>query len=255
MKSVVHVFVLLVATSASLAQGYGWEGSPRFPDVMPSTFVSVELTGGYASHTADVLYSEYLLPCCTFTTGSGLPVRIGVSAEKWITPALSVGIGAGLLFQPATLYANGDTLPRRGPDDAVRMLITEYVLTTSSTYAALELGTRIRLYKTPLSAGAAVRGNILISSTATLAERIIEPANETFPGTGTSERTIETGEFARRAPIFVEAVVSTMYDLELGRGTVITPMVQFSLAVSSVSTADPWNFFSMSVGLRFSRGF
>ncbi|GMV52548.1 MAG: hypothetical protein IAE64_03985 [Flavobacteriales bacterium] len=255
MKFTVILAVFLVtAAGNAYPQGYQWEWSARSPQIMPTVYIGTEVAAGYARQTASMVYSEQVLPCCEFTSGTGIPVRLMITAESWLQPSLAVGGGLGLFTLMSELRTGGDTLPFRTSADAVEELVTEYRLTSTITYLTLAAKARTRLFQTPFSVGLELRAHVAVAAPATLTEAIVAPADVTFTGTGSRERTIETAVFDNVAPLVFEPAVRLMYDVPITGRYVISPFLQISLPLNNLAASQSWRFLELSFGVQLSKG-
>lgn len=246
----------LLLPQCAKAQGYEWEWSPRQPQHMPTRYVGLEAVAGYALQQSDLLYSELTLPCCSFTGGRGIPFSFALQAEQWIEPWLAITAALGASYQQSWLVAEGDTLPRISPDNVVRMVITEWQLDASVSYLTLSGGARARLFNTHAAVGLQVRGSFALSSKAKLAEKILAPDDFYFQyqGQTTKMRDVDSSTFAQRSSFYVEPVLSLQYDVPLSTGYVLTPLMQFSVPLTSLAATGTWRYYSVGFGVRLSRG-
>lgn len=256
MKFIV-VLTLVLGSINAYSQGYEWEWSPRLPVQMPIRYVGVEVDVGYALHHADLLYSEVYLPCCRFTKGTGLNVGAMLYAEQWIKPTLAIHATAGLTYQTVGLTAGGDTLPRVGPDDVVRLVLTEWRLSIPTTYLTIGGGARMRLFGTHVSVGAQLQGSFLVGNNgATLTEHVVSPSDYYFivQGRQTKDRPADSTTFAQRTSFVLEPALSVQYDLPMNRGLVLTPLLRVSMPITSLSSVSNWRYYGLTIGVRLSRG-
>jgi hypothetical protein len=161
-----------------------------------------------------------------------------------------VGGGLGLLYHSTALVTGGDTLPVRDRPDPV---ITEWQLDAQLTYLTIELNTRYRLFGM-LSGGLGLRGHLLTSTKATATERIVSPADFYFQG-GTKERTSSSSPVENAATFVLEPAVTIQWDFLLARGLLLSPNIQVSKPLTSLSANQDWSYWQVSAGLRLSRGF
>ncbi len=253
MKTLAILCLLLAIAADGKGQGYAWEFSPRFPMFMPTRFVGIEVSGSYAFHSASVLYVEDLLPCCTFKDGTGVPLRIVVTGEQWLNANLAVGAGLGVQLQSAVLTAPGDTLPVID-GNTVELMITEWELATSVTYASIEANSRLRLFTSALSVGVGLRGHIRITSQAQVIERIIQPEDAFFQDSQSNERVSATADFDQSALFVLEPALSLQYDVPLSTGLVLSPSILVSKPLTSLSSQQDWSYLALGFGVRISRG-
>lgn len=243
------VIAVTAATGLS-AQGYAWEWSPRAPRTMPTLFGGVEIATGYAMHTGTLPYVEDLVPCCTFEEGTGIPVRFAVFLEDWIAPSTALTYGGGVTIQNSSFTSTAQALP----DSGGRQIITEYLFDASMTYLQLQGGIRQRLFGY-VSVGLELRGLISVASSYELTERVVAPDDFFFSTNPPSKEITLTPTVVDQASVFVlEPAVSLQYDIPLGIGMVLSPMVQFSVPVMSLANNVSWRFLSVTGGVRLSRG-
>lgn len=256
MKTCAHVLLTILIPVLCSAQGYEWEWSPRLPAQMPKRYVGIELTGGYAWHSSGIVYSEVSLPCCEFTTGGGIPVGLTIQGEQWVEPWLAITAGLGVMYQKAWLTAAGDTLPRIDANNTVRQVITEWQMDASLTYGVVAVGGRARIGMSHALVGFQIRGLFSLSGAGTLTERILAPDDFYFSyqGTKTKERSVESSNLTQRSAFYLEPALSVQYDLPLKQGYVLTPLVQVTMPITSLSATGDWRYVGLSLGMRLSRG-
>jgi hypothetical protein len=255
--------IILVALSLFLAvassplrceaQGYDWEYDPRFPQSMPTRFIGLEFAAQYAMHTGDLAYFEQLVPCCTFSDGTGFPLRLSAVAEQWVTPTLSVQAGLGVAYQSAEFVSD----QQQAPFDDGTVLVTEYVLQTSITALSLSGGVRQRLFDSFFSVGLDLRGNVTIGSAQTLQERVVSPSDFTFTTNPPTQVYDLSGTMVIPdvAAFVLEPALSFQYDIALARGSVLSPSVNVSMPLNSLATGQSWGYLAVGLGVRLSRGF
>lgn len=243
----------LLSLSTAYGQGYEWEWSPRAPLSMPTRYVGVEVAGQYALHTGSLEYFEELIPCCDFTSGTGVPLRLTIIAEQWVKPSLSVQAGIGVMFQGSSFTAPGDTLPRADQPP----IVTEYAMETSITSLTLQGGVRQRLFDTFLSIGLDLRGLITVGSSQSLEDRVVSPDDYMFTTNPPSRvRDLSGAQVISDVTVFVfEPSVVLQYDIALARGSVLSPSVNVSMPFGSLSTSQSWSYVAVGIGMRLSRGF
>ena len=247
----ISIVTFLLGCGTTLSQGYEWEWSPRSPKEMPTNFLGLEFGIGYAQHTGTLEYFEDLIPCCTFDEGGiGIPMRVLVIGEHWIAPKTALQAGLGLSFQTAE-FTKRDTLVRRDEPS----LITEYAFAPTITYLSLQIGARQRLFSF-LSIGVDVRGSLGIGSSASLERRIISPEDEFFVKNPPSKvhQITNLGDLNNLATFVLEPAISLQYDIALGLGTVLSPSVNVSMPLNSLSNQYSWRYLGVGLGVRLSRG-
>ena len=166
MKKILTIVIVLLSSTSMYAQGYTWEWSPRAPQTMPTTFVGIEVTGGYAQHQGDLPYVEELITCCTFESGTGTPFRIAVFGERWVLPKTALSAGFGVTFQGGTFTSDPIRLVRENNS----FLVTEYRMQVQQTQMVLQLGARQRLFNSFLSVGVGVAGLVNLGGTADVSQ-------------------------------------------------------------------------------------
>lgn len=244
---------LALSLSTAWGQGYEWEWSPRAPLQMPTRFVGVEVAGQYALHTGSLAYFENILPCCEFTSGTGIPLRLTIIAEEWVKPTLSVQAGIGVTFHGASFTTAGDTLPRADEQS----IVTEYQLETSFTSLTLQGGVRQRLFDSFFSIGLDLRGLLTVGTSQTLQERVVSPDDYQFTTNPPSRVKDLSGSQVIPDPTFfvLEPAVVLQYDIALTRGSVLSPSLNISMPIGNLSTDQSWSYLAFGFGVRLSRGF
>ncbi len=252
MNAVLSVISVLIASaSVAVAQGYGWQWSPRAPMSMPTRFVGVEVGGGVSMHQATLPYVEDLVPCCEFTSGSGVPLRIAVYMEDWWKPETAVLFSGGVTLHRSQFTAQAAPLP----DSGGREIVTEYLFDAALTYLTIGGGIRQRLFDSYLSVGLDLRASVNVAESYQLTERVVSPDDyylKTNPPS--KEQEWEPTVVDRAAVLVLEPSVSVQYDIPLGMGLVISPLVQVGMPILSLAPDASWRYVSVTGGVRLSRG-
>ncbi|MBU3698708.1 MAG: hypothetical protein FGM33_01675 [Candidatus Kapabacteria bacterium] len=250
-KHVLMVLILAASAASGFAQGFDWQPSPRRPYKAPRNFIGLELGIGRGSHTGSLPYLEVDVPnaCCTYESGTSLPMRIALVGESWIAPTRALGFDLSLQLQSVSFAAAQQELPRvgRGP------LVTRYELDVKTSYLAIGASVRQRLGSSMVVASAGVRSAFLLSASMTNREVVIGPAEDTFAD-GQRVLTLPTEGLADAASVFIEPNVSIGYDLPLSVGTYIEPSVNFGYSLSTLSSSHSWKYFWFGLGVRLMKG-
>ena len=232
------------------AQGYEWEWSPRAPFTMPTRFVGIEVAAQYAQHNGSLTYYQHLIPCCEFTSGTGMPIRLSLVGEQWVLPRLSVQASVGMIYQSASFSVLDTAIPH----EQFGEIQTEYLFDASYSQIALSIGARQRLIGF-LSIGLDLRGLIGMGSSTTLTERIVRPDDYYFSTNPPSkEYEWDNSVIGDLATIVIEPAVTLQYDIALGLGMVLSPSFTVSMPLTSLSTDQSWTYLAIGGGLRLSRG-
>ena len=251
MRILVVILALWAAVSELPAQGYDWEWSPRAPRSMQTRFASVELTGGYAIHQGDLTYLEDQIVCCDFTDGTGLPFRLSVLIEDWFQPSTSFTYGGGVTFQSTSFTSDVQVIPRSDAEPIQR----RYQFDASLTYLHLQGGIRQRLFRSGLAVGVELRGLINVAASYTLLDQVVAPDDFTFTTNPPSrERTLTEDVIENTAVFVLEPALSVRYDIPLGIGMVLSPVVQFSVPVLSLAGDASWRYAAVWAGVQLSTG-
>jgi hypothetical protein len=212
--------------------------------------VGVEVQAGYAQHSEGLRYFEDLVECCAFDAGSGIPLRIAVIGEQWVTSQLSVQAGFGVTFQPTSFTVLAAPIPH----ERFGQVQTEYLFDVTTTQIALSIGARHRILSY-LSIGLDLRGLIAAGSSTTLSERIVSPDDYYFSTNPPSKEYEWTNTVIGDLSAFVlEPAVTLQYDIALDMGMVLSPLVSVSMPVNSLSTEQSWRYVGLGFGVRLSRG-
>jgi hypothetical protein len=220
---------------------------------MPTRFLGVEVAAQYAMHQGDLTYFEDIIPCCTFTDGTGIPFRISVIAEQWVAAKTSLQAGLGVTFQSAAF-----TSPeQQAPMEDGRVIRTEYELQTNITSLAVQAGVRQRLFSSFLSVGADLRGLITIGSSQSLVERVLGPDDYYFTTNPPSKEWQPSSAvvISDISAFVLEPSLVLQYDLALARGSVLSPSINVSMPLTSLASGQSWGYVAVGFGVRLSRGF
>jgi len=245
------LLILVLSAATGLAQGFDWQPSPRRPYEAPRTFLGLELGIASGSHTGSLPYLEADIPnpCCTYESGSGLPIRIGLTGETWIGPRMAAALDVSLQLQSTTFVAAEQSLPRvgRGP------LVTRYELDVQTSYLALGASLRQRLGSSMFVASAGMRAGMLLRASMTNREVVVGAPDETFAD-GTRVQTLPTTGLADAASVVLEPHLSVGYDVPMSVGYYLTPSIMCGYSLTSLSTNHSWRALSIGVGLRLMKG-
>lgn len=250
LPKIIAVVFFLCSTVEISAQGFAWEWPPRSPKTMPTKFIGIEAGTGYVQNAADVNYSQNLIVCCTFTSGSGVPLRILVIGESWVAAKTAVSAGFGFTMSNSSFAAPGDTLPWKSTQ-----AITEYAYDVTLSYITIEGGVRQRLFESYGSIGVFVRGQILASASESLFDKVISPDEYYFNGNPpTKEREITSNLQTSFSPFVLEAAITLQYDVPMGMGYYLAPSLTFAVPVTSVMSDATWRFLWTGFGFKLMRG-
>lgn len=252
MRSVLTVIGALIATSCAVwSQGFDWQWSPRSPMTMPTRYVGVELGGGVSLHQATLPYIEDLVPCCSFSSGTGVPLRIAVFVEDWWKPSTAVALSGGVTMHQSQFTAQAEPLP----DSGGREIVTEYLFDATLTYLTVGGGIRQRLFKSFLSVGVDLRASVNVAQSYQLLERVVSP-DDYFLKTNppSKEQSWEPTVVDRAAVLVLEPSVTVQYDIALGMGLVISPLVQVGVPIFDLAPDASWRYVAVTGGVRLSRG-
>lgn len=252
MRILLAIILLVVASSSSYGQGYTWEWSPRNPVTMPTTFVGLEIAGGYSQHSGKLPYFEDEIECCSFETGNGTPFRVAIMAEHWVLPKLAISGGLGVTFQGSNFTSDHVSLVLEDR----RVLTTEYRLEVSQTQFVIQVGARQRLFETFLSVGLDVRGLVNMGGTVSGSHHVLGPDDYTF-GTNPPSKVVSIGEgiIVEDFTAFnLEPSLNLQYDIQLATGIVLSPSFYLAMPLFDVGTNVSWSYVTMGAGLRLSRG-
>jgi len=248
------LLAVLVALAAGLeihAQGYEWEWSPRAPRTMPTRYVGIEATGGYALHTGTLSFLEDRILCCEFTEGTGLPFRLSILIEDWWRPQTAYAFGGGITYQATSFTSDTQEYPRRDEDPIVR----RYQFDASLTYLHLQGGIRQRLFRSGLVVGVDLRALINVAATYRLTDQVVGPDDYFFTTNPPSkEQELDRDVITNTAVFVLEPSVTLRYDIPLGIGMVLSPVAQFSIPVLSLAGEASWRYTAISGGVQLSTG-
>lgn len=250
LPKIIVIFIIFCSAADLYSQGFAWEWPPRFPMTMPTKFIGIDAGTGYVQHAADVAYTQNLIVCCTFTSGSGVPLRIMVLGESWVAARTAVSAGFGFTISRSSFSAPGYTLPRR-----TSQVITEYAYDVTLSYITLEGGVRQRLFNSFASLGVFVRGQILASASERLLDRVLSPDDYFFDGNPrTKEREITSNLQTRFSPFVLETALTLQYDVAMGKGLYLAPSLTFAVPVTSVMSDATWRYIWTGFGFKLMRG-
>ena len=202
-------------------------------------------------HQGDLTYLEDQIVCCDFTEGTGLPFRLSILIEDWFQPNTSFTYGGGVTFQSTSFTSEIEVIPRVDDEPIQR----RYQFDASLTYLHLQGGLRQRLFSSGLAVGLDLRGLINVAASYTLVDQVVAPDDYTFTTNPPSrERTLTEDVIENTAVFVLEPAVSLRYDIPLGVGMVLSPMVQFSVPVLSLAGDASWRYAAVSGGVQLSTG-
>ena len=251
MKWAVIIAALLLLANELSAQGFDWQPTLRRPYEAPKMFVGIEAGMGLATHNGTLSYLEKDIadPCCTYSSGSSMPIRIGPLAEYWFASRQSAALRIGLQSQSAEFAAPVLTYPRA----VGQPLSTQYILNANLTYLQVSAEFRQRIGSTMLMLMGGIRGNVLVSSAITNREIVVGPPDAAFID-GSREHVLPTTGLDDAAAVVLEPYVSAGYDVPLSMGYYLEPTIQLGYSITSLSNLHPWRMFDVSFGVRLMKG-
>ncbi len=253
MRVLCVVAVLLVGSNCAIAQGFGWQPSPRDPFTIPKRYMGVEVGSGYTIHGGSLDYIEAGLgiTCCSHSAGSGIPWRIGVTADEWISPTIAVSLSAGVSMFGVAFVTPTTPVPL---SDGV-LLRTEYVLEGNLTYATFAGAVSTRLFESGLYAGGGLRLHVFLGGSLRQTERVVSPDSYYFT-TNPRSKEVEVGTtfLDNATPVQVEPYITVGYNVPLAPGYYLSPAISAGIGLLSVTTTDPWRMIDLGVHLRFMKG-
>lgn len=231
-------------------QGYSWQPSPRRPYTAPTTFYGLEVGTGYTQHWGDLPYLEkdIVTPCCSYERGSGSVLRLGLVAERWITPNRAIALRLGVQQHAAEFASSTTSLARRNQEP----LVTQYHLETRTTQLQLSAEVRQRIGASMAVISAGLRGNVAVRATMTNREVALGQGSTFLDGT--REQSLPTTGLDDAAMLVVEPYLCVGYDVPLSFGIILEPYLQAGYSVTSVSSLYSWRYLDVSLGVRLMRG-
>lgn len=245
-------FVCLLILAIELdAQGFNWQPTLRRPYQAPRVFVGLDAGTGLAIHSGNLPYLENDIadPCCTYSGGSAIPLRLGVVAEYWFAPRQAVAFRLGLSHQSAGFESATQSYPR----SSGAPLETRYQLDAGLSHLQLSGELRQRAGSSMLMVMAGLNANIVISASVTNREVIAGPAGATFVD-GSSEQVLPTSGLDDASSMVLEPYLAVGYDVPLAFGYYLEPRLQLGYTLTSLSAIHPWSVLDVGFGLRLMKG-
>jgi len=246
----VMVFVLVLAIELA-AQGFDWQPTLRRPYEAPRMFFGLDAGTGLATHAGDLPYLENDIadPCCTYTGGTAVPLRIGALVEFWFAPRQAVALRIGLNRQSAGFESSVQSYPR----SSGQPLETRYMMEANLTYLQLSGEFRQRMGSSMIMVMAGLSANVRMSASVTNREVIVGPAGAGFID-GTTEQLLPTSGLDDAASVVLEPYLAVGYDLPLAFGYYLEPRLQFGYTLTSLSAIHPWRVLDVGLGVRLMKG-
>ncbi|MBU3741148.1 MAG: hypothetical protein FGM24_02565 [Candidatus Kapabacteria bacterium] len=253
MRLLATILALLFCAKITVAQGFDWQYSARYPTSSPTRFLGAAVGGGYAIHQGRLPYLEQDVPvaCCTYENGTGLPLSIVVGYEQWTSANIAVHGMAGYRLMTAGMSAP-PTFDEPLSDG--RLLVTQYTYNANLHYADITGGVRYRLGRSHLSVGAALRLSLLLGTTATHRLDVISPSDYTF-NTNPPSRSIDIPVVGvpDATPLLVSPLITLGYDISIANGLYLSPLLTIGLPLMNTANGVTWKTGEAAMLLRVMR--
>lgn len=237
----------------SSAQGFDWQTTPRQPFFIPTRYAGIEVSSGYTLHSGKLNYLETAtgINCCSYSNGTGIPFRVSILVEEWISASTSAQLGLGISRIGAEFISPSTPFPRENGD----LVRTEYVFDASLTYLTLNAGASYRLLGSQLTIGGGLRLHFLLGTSQTQLERVVSPDDYTFttnPRSRTHE--LESPFLEDIRGLQIEPFIQVGYNLAISHGLYLSPGLTFGFPVLSASLDQKWGMVDVGVRLRLMKG-
>lgn len=251
MRPLVTIVCVLVLAFELGAQGFDWQPTLRRPYEAPRMFFGLDVGTGLAIHAGDLPYLENDIadPCCTYTGGTAMPVRLGVLGEYWFAPRQAVALRIGLSHQSAGF----ESATQSYPTSSGQPLETRYLMDAALTTLQISGEFRQRVSSSMLMLMAGLSANIRMSATVTNREVVVGSTGATFID-GSREQSLPTAGLDDAASLVLEPYLAVGYDLPLAFGYYLEPRLQIGYTLTSLSSVHPWRVLDLGLGLRLMKG-
>jgi len=253
MRIIALIASLFVSISTLFCQGFDWQTSPRYPYEIPKRYVGVEVGTGYTFQYGSLEYLEkdIGITCCTYESGTGIPIRFLVTGEEWIMPSTSVNIGVGITRFGTSFAAASSPVPLPNGE----LLRTEYQLTGSLTYATVSGGVNTRLFGSNLTVGGGLRLHLYLGGSLQQQEVVLAPSSYQFTGNPRSQvRELGNSFLDQPTPLQVAPYVQVGFNIPLSPGFYLSPSISLGLPLLSVSSADTWRMVDFGAHVKLMKG-
>lgn len=253
MRTAFLIMALVGSFTTMLCQGFDWQTSPRYPYEIPKRYVGVEVGTGYTFHygSLDYLEKDLGITCCSYESGSGIPLRFSIALEEWLAPSFSVNVGLGITRYGTSFATASQSVPLSSGE----LLQTQYQLTGSITYATISGGASLRLMGTHLTVGGGLRLHAYLGGSLRQKEVVLAPATYQFTGNPRSrERELGNSFLDSPTPIQIEPYIQIGYNLAIANGFYLSPSISVGLPLLSITTADDWRLVDIGAHVRLMKG-
>jgi len=251
------LIILLISQSAVRAQGFNWQYSSRLPFNYPYVFAGLTGNTAYSLHYAALNLSEGSGNCCQFSSGNGHAYSIGLKAEYWQTGVLAINLQLSYNSNSGIFTADGESMPFTVFDNQGKIVGHDTVsfeneMSVALNYITITPGAKRRLFGTHLFAGVAVELGYLITHSAEQKERVVSPSFYKY-NDGSQVRTLGSHNIADISGFKFTPKVMLGYDLPVGIGIYISPLVSVGFPLHSISTDGSWKMWNFTFGISILR--
>jgi hypothetical protein len=201
------------------------------PFKSPILFYGISAEVGLLNNSAEILFSDKNLPCCTFKDGNGYQYSLGAHSELWKSSNLAYGLDFTISNKHSRFLGNSDTLPIRTGEK----FITQYEFISNISNILIEPSIKYRILNTHFNVNFGIQFGFQFSSSSEHNEYVISP--EDWPW--------KSKNLSSELPFDLNLIVlnpriSIGYDYSLLDGVYVTPSIVYSLPLLSVASGNSW---------------
>lgn len=249
-KQTIRLFIIFIFTSSIniFGQGFAWQYSPRLPFKTPKLFYGINANFGLVTSKGNVTFLENKITCPKFENGNGTNFSVGINFEYWNKNNQTAYTGNINYLRNYINYSSLDFVP------ISNSIVAEYENQLALDYSAivLSVGYKYRILETHLTIGASLDLGINFTNNFVVKEKILGPPE--VPPFSTNppsyERNVLNGEFNKFNLINFSPRFSIGYDLQVGLGKYITPLISAEIPLTKMLSEDNVKNFAIYVGIK-----
>jgi hypothetical protein len=235
-----------------LSQGFDWQYSARLPFDAPHYYIGISARYGLNWTTGNISFLENKLRCPDFYDATGNGFNIGIATQYWLDDS-RYALHANLYYSNHSLNASIiDRVP------LTSTLTAEYETNLNLSFSQLNLliGGKYRIPSTHLNIGADIGIAYNINRTFDVTETILGPIEvppfQTNPPS--YSRDVINGELNQMHALYINPNINISYDIPLGIGTYIEPMLSLNIPLYSIMNGDNVHNYSIQFAINILRG-
>lgn len=240
---------LIIAVNPLYSQGFNWQYSYRFPTSSPRMFYSFGTNVEFSDYSSNLNFSEKIITCCRFKTGSATNSNIYLGGEYWLSGGIrAINAQVGYKHVSGSFEANPDPVYYIGDT-----LFTKIKSDIKVNYLTADFGIKSRIKLTHFFYSGGLGFDILLDNSFTNKE-IVTSANHSF-NDGTTERKINSGKVSSLSDIVLYPKIGFGCDINLGLGLYAEPKISLGVNLNNITSCDRWRTLDLCLGISIFKGF